>query len=309
MRARVPLTIVDVVVTDSKGQFIHGLKQSDFTVLEDNKEMTPNSFEEHRSDAQPPAPTLAKQALAPNTFANITPAAPSNNSVNILLLDSMNTPKGVQQIVQQQMLDFIDKTRPGTRVAVMRLFTRLSILQGFTSDRELLKAAIANKQNIAQESPLEDLLPPATPEWECDHAALRGQYTLPAMNRIARYLSGMPGRKNLIWFSGSFPLTMEVDGATCYDFTEDMKAATDLLARAHVSIYPVDGRALDAFAEGIERKIGRQLSEHLTMEAMAEQTGGKATYTSNDLASTVEDAIEHPARRHPRRRLEEGRHR
>ena len=292
IRARVPLTILDVVVTDSKGHSVHGLKQADFTVLEDGKEMTPNSFEEHRSDEAPaPAQMLVKQDLKPNTFTNIAPTT-SNRPLNILLLDSMNTPIGVQQIVQQQMLAFINKMQPGTRVAVLRLSTRLSILQGFTSDRELLKAAIASEENIARESPIEDLIPPATPEWECDHAALRGQYTLPAMNQIARYLSGMPGRKNLIWFSGSFPLTMEVDGAACYDFTDDMKAATDLLARAHVAIYPVDGRALDALAEGARAKIGRQLSEHLTMEAMAEQTGGKATYASNDLSGAAEDAVD-----------------
>jgi VWFA-related protein len=285
-------TFVDIVVTDAKGQPVHGLQQSDFTILEDGKEMSPRSFEEHRTDVASAAIAPTKTNLPPNTFTNQNPTPPKTGPINILLLDSMNTPPGVQQIVQQQMLDFINKMRPGTRVAVMRLFTRLSILQGFTSDRELLKAAIASKENIARDSPLEDFIPPATSEWECDHAALRGQYTLPAMNQIARYLSGMPGRKNLIWFSGSFPLTMEVDGADCYDFTEDMKAATDVLAHAHVSIYPVDGRALDALAGASKARIGRQALEHLTMEAMAEQTGGKAAYATNDLADAVEQAID-----------------
>ena len=73
--------------------------------------------------------------------------------------------------------------------------------------------------------------------------AVRAQDTLTAMREMARYLSGMPGRKNLIWFSGSFPIQ-----AGCYDFTEDMKSATDLLARAHVTINPVDGRAMDTRA-------------------------------------------------------------
>jgi len=36
-------------VTDAKGSPVHGLKQTDFTLLEDGKEMQPNSFEEHRS--------------------------------------------------------------------------------------------------------------------------------------------------------------------------------------------------------------------------------------------------------------------
>jgi len=37
IQTRVPLTILDVVVTDSKARPVHGLKQSDFTVLEDGQ--------------------------------------------------------------------------------------------------------------------------------------------------------------------------------------------------------------------------------------------------------------------------------
>ncbi len=36
----------------------------------------------------------------------------------------------------------------------------------------------------------------------------RIQITLEAMQQLARYLQGIPGRKNVIWFSGSFPLTI-----------------------------------------------------------------------------------------------------
>jgi hypothetical protein len=50
IQARVPLTYVDIVVTDAQGHPVHGLKQSDFTLLEDHRPMTSNSFEEHRTD-------------------------------------------------------------------------------------------------------------------------------------------------------------------------------------------------------------------------------------------------------------------
>src|SRR5450432_1557406 len=45
IHARVPLTILDIVVTDAKGRPVHNLKQSDFTILEDKQPMLPNSFE------------------------------------------------------------------------------------------------------------------------------------------------------------------------------------------------------------------------------------------------------------------------
>jgi hypothetical protein len=80
------------------------------------------------------------------------------------------------------------------------------------------------------------------------------------MRQLARYLSGMPGRKNLIWFTGSFPLQFpafpdsqafpphpgEAIRPQSYDLEPELKAATDLLARAHVAVYPIDGRGLEA---------------------------------------------------------------
>ena len=46
-------------------------------------------------------------------------------------------------------------------------------------------------------------------EQESMQTQMRTQYTLDAFNALAHYLSNFPGRKNLIWFSGSFPLQIE----------------------------------------------------------------------------------------------------
>ena len=52
------------------------------------------------------------------------------------------------------------------------------------------------------------------------------------MKQLARFLEGMPGRKNLIWFTGFVPLALV--------------AATSPrgrpIARAHVAVYPIDPR-------------------------------------------------------------------
>jgi hypothetical protein len=39
----------------------------------------------------------------------------------------------------------------------------------------------------------------------------RVQMTMDALRQLARYLSAIPGRKNLIWFSGSFPISLDPD--------------------------------------------------------------------------------------------------
>jgi VWFA-related protein len=297
IQARVPLTIVDVTVTDAKGNPVHGLKQSDFTILEDKQEMKPNSFEEHRTDeAAAPTAIRADLNLPPDTFTNETPASstPASRPINILLIDNLNTPTQVQQKVQQQMLAYLKRMPPGTPMAVLGLTYRPFIIQGVTTDPELLKTAIASQKNIYITPPLQDSgqdSAAAEPSAkiiaslgaaqlaECQNVVSRGMYTISAMKQIARYLSGMPGRKNLIWFTSSFPPD------TCYDFTDELNAVTAQLAQAHVVINPIDGR-------GLRTENHKLLDEHYNMDLRAEQTGGHAVYSSNDLAGAVADAID-----------------
>jgi VWFA-related protein len=250
----------------------------------------------------------------------------------VLLIDSMNTPIATQRIVQMRMIDFVDKLTADKRVAVWNLSAvgRLSILQGFTSDHELLKAAINSKKITGQiptiEDPFQDPINPTglltggadkIVDGEAEAGAMRVQYTMTAMNQIARYLAGLPGRKNLIWFTGAFSLEFPPfqDGVAFppsqagapnppsdavrpqdYDFTAAMKSVVDLLARAHVAVNPVDARGLvvppnpQGF-QGMNQHF-INVDEHFTMEEIAEQTGGKAYYNSNDLGGMAADAVD-----------------
>lgn len=308
IQTRVPLTIVDVVVTDAKGHPVHGLTQSDFTLLEDNQPMHFNSFEEHRSDqGEPASSTLAAPTLPPNAFTNATSPPPSNHPLNILLIDNLNTPTQVQQRVKLEMLSYIKRMPPGTPMAVFGLTTHLLIVQGITTDPELLKAAVSSDKNYFPAPSMQDLYQdpadvashsPPMPGDECDETdtartSERAEYTLNAMRQLARYLSGMPGRKNLIWFGGSFPTAWPPEympgAGTCYDYRDALNAATDLLARAHVAINPIESRGLPAPPIPNPRKL---LEEHHDMDLRADQTGGHAVYTSNDLAGAVADAID-----------------
>jgi VWFA-related protein len=326
LRERVPILVLDVSVTDSSGYPVHGLRRSDFTIFEDKDEVTANSFEEHRSDLPAPPPMGPKLDLAPNTFSNYTPGPARPGPINILLLDSLNIPTQDQGMVHRQMLDFVGKMRPGTRVAVLGLSTHLFVLQGLTTDPELLKAAITSNKILPAPSTLEDpwrdlanINPSDTGEqkWltvdqEGEQSATRAQYEITGMNQIARYLSGMPGRKNLLWFTGSFSLQfppMPDDEAfpphphetlrpEIYDFDADLKSATDSLSRAHVTVYPIDGHGLEAVLapntpKWAQRNIDfMNLTAHGTMDEIAEQTGGKAFYNTNGFVEAVEQAID-----------------
>jgi VWFA-related protein len=330
VRTRAPITFLDIVVTDNKGNPVHGLQSSDFTILEDNQLMTPKSFEEHRTDLPGTAlpaqssPLPVKRELPPNTFTNVA-ATPSNgNPIAILLFDSLNIAARDQGMVQQRMLDYLDRAAPGTPMAVLSLSAHLTVIQGVTTDLELLKAAISSKKMLpspsALEDPWQDLinqdpglgleLTYHIVEKEGAAAEMRGQYELSAMNQIARYLAGMPGRKNLIWFTGLFPTQFppypDNDAfppppsphprPPSYDFENELKSATDLLARAHVAVYPIDGRGVENFPTplGLEgdNRMYMNRAEHDTMTAIAQQTGGKAFYNTNAITEAVQQALD-----------------
>ncbi|HEX3373603.1 MAG TPA: VWA domain-containing protein [Edaphobacter sp.] len=345
LRAGTQLVVVDVVVTDKNQRPIHGLKASDFTLTEENAPQTIKHFEEHT--ALTPADATKFPALPkfpPGVFTNYTPA-PVNGAVNLLLLDALNTPVRDQAYVRQQLLAYLNATPPGTRIAIFGLTTQLTILQGFTSDPEILKAVTSSK--LGKNSPLlqdsvggggiqnstadnlEDAGADATTvanlrqfdaQQQSFQLQLRVKYTLDAMNQLARYLSSIPGRKNLIWFSGSFPISVLPDTtgnltdpfAVVADYEKEFRETVNLLARSQVAVYPVDARGLtnapvfDASTSRNYAAPGRgtarmtqdlnkfstdTAAEHSTMSQMAEATGGHAFYNTNGLTQAVATAI------------------
>jgi len=301
LKSESPLVVLDVVVTDKKGQPVYGLKRSDFTVFERDEKMTLQSFEEHRADQAPlPASLPAKQVLAPNVFSNVSDT-PDNGPLNVLLMDALNTPMADQMYVREQMLEYVKKVPEGTRIAIFGLSNRLYLLQGVTTDPALVKAAV--QMFMAKV--------PVMPQ-------LRSWYTLAAMDELARYLSGVPGRKNLIWFAGSFNLGIVPDGdranrfGSLANFADDTKQTANLLTRSRVAVYPIDARGLFSNPEmsaGVAlppgaqmlgpsacqlsdgKFLGQRADEKITMNTLAERTGGKAFYDTNGLKDALEQAI------------------
>ena len=149
---------------------------------------------------------------------------------------------------------------------------------------------------------------------------MRVQYTLNGIDSLARYLVGIPGRKNVIWYSGSFPLDVqpdpnEEDPEDSVVRNDELLRETDnLLTRAQISMYPVDARGLQTdpsqnfFNEATNPSITgtsgqdaatstssflqQTAQEQLTMQAMAEDTGGQAYVNTSGLTQAVTKAIE-----------------
>ena len=156
LRASASLVILDVVVSDPAGHPVHGLTASDFAVKEDGNPQTVRNFQEHSGATAEAAPKLAAvPRLAPGLFTNNAVVA-SDGPANVLLLDMLNTPLRDQNYARQQITAYLNHAPANSRIAIFGLANSLSILQGFTSDPELLKAVLAGKKAATLSSQLND---------------------------------------------------------------------------------------------------------------------------------------------------------
>ena len=137
------------------------------------------------------------------------------------------------------------------------------------------------------------------------------------MREVAAFVSGNKGRKNLIWFTvGIKQITdPQFRPKTAPDYTPDLHKTYDMLTAAQVAVYSVDPRGLanpaDSSAATASGPITAQSGaataaalggafkdnsgDHLSMESVAEATGGGAYYNTNDLKEAVGKAIDNGA--------------
>jgi VWFA-related protein len=353
-RANVRRVLVDVVVTDTKDEPVTGLPKEQFQIFEDGHPQTLTSFDEH---AGLPDMSALQAKLPPNTFSNL-PLAKAGDAANILLLDALNTQMSDQSYVHAQMIKYIKGIRPGTRLAIFTLGARLRFVQGFTGDPAVLMAAVngqksagnpqlspllqtstevdANARMVAQMQEMAastgsaqiqasaDALKQFQQETASSQTDARVQITLEAMQQLARYLQGIPGRKNVIWFSGSFPLSIFGDfslgGAEVMrQYQADVARTANLLTAAQVAIYPIgaQGIAVDRqydFSGPQPPKIaGVKAEQQMTqyqvtdlqagsternagfaaMDELAKDTGGEALYNTNGLNDALAHVLNH----------------
>jgi VWFA-related protein len=358
IKSKVRLVLVDVVVTNNKGDAVTGLQKQDFEILEDGKPQTISTFEEHHGA---PPTQIKVPPLPPHVYTNF-PVTQTADSVNVLLLDALNTPSRDQSYVHSQMIKYLKTIPPGTRVAIFTLASRLRMLQGVTTDSSELLAVL----NSTQAGPQKSALLPSNSEADADQRMIdfmienssgpggapatlamaavdpinamkqfladtaviqteqRISITLQSLQQLARYLSSIPGRKNIIWFSGSFPAGILpnsdlVDPFTSADtFQDDIRKTTDLLTAGQVALYPIaaEGLASDAVYEANAKEIGekrgqlalrdqmRQMqtgsvgrdSNHNVMDQLAKDTGGQAFYNTNGLNDALTRVVNNGTR-------------
>jgi VWFA-related protein len=340
------LVTLDLIATDSRGNPVRDLKPADLQIFEEHKAQQKIEHFEYFEKLAGSSGNSASRKRA-NVISNQLPLDELKIPPTVLLMDSLNTQTPNQQQGRAHMIALLRSLPPETPVAVFLLGSSLRILQGFTSDGSLLRAAL--DQSVAGNSMVKDPnldYQNASSNFENTTAGmdtsqglasqlgemqnfekeeyatsldLRAKETLGAMAQIGQYLSGIPGRKNLIWVSESFPLSVAPDPDTgnnsfagLRDYSDQVRVVANVLTDAQVAVYPMDVLGLQAnqilsASQNVSRPQtlmnGRQIADRLnqedidltqshgTMDEIAQDTGGKACKNGNDLAGCVMTAL------------------
>jgi VWFA-related protein len=354
VRVTVRLVLADAVVTDKDGKVVTGLGAQDFTVLEDGKpqKITTVSFE------QPAELARALSARRGNLPPNVTTSRPEYRmppgTPVVVLLDALNTPIQDQGRMRMELLKYLDtQLQPGQPIAVYTLARSLRLLQDFTDDSALVKAAVQSfNPTVSKELQLSDVAqrlprvsgaqPDSGVRGPSRNAAIfldrmadfyneqanvaidmRVGMTLTAFHAIAQAVSGLPGRKNLIWVSGSFPIATytriikySADGENDPNrvafnevYEDRIRETTSALTDARLAVYPVDARGLVGqllggaenqgvnsagllvggaeYAQNLQLASGSLQEMQATMKQVAGDTGGRFFINQNDLEHSV----------------------
>jgi VWFA-related protein len=331
-RLNTQIVSVDVIVRDSSGAVVRGLKAEDFQVLEDGKPQEIRSFAFEEISNQPKAVETAdvladaaaklKEATTrttPGVQPAAAPAAPApteaapkpmsseqlaGRRLIILLFDiSSMQPEDVQRAVDAATKYVNEKMSPADMIAVATVSTRLDVLTDLTSDRTKVAGAlnvIGYKEGTATPPPTADTA--ATDEAQAndestddtsDMDMFNNDVRLRALKALAETLAPIEQKKSILYFSAGMQRSGE-------DNQVELRSAINAAVRAHVAIYPVDTRGLQAVVPGGDatrasgrgtalfsgRGVAQQFStiaaSQDTLGSLAGDTGGRAFMDAND---------------------------
>jgi VWFA-related protein len=322
VRITTNLIQLDAVVTDKNGKVVTDLRPEEFEVFVNGKPQQITNFSLVAVEPQPaeqPGSTkknAVKTSPVPLPPARIRPEQIKRTIAmifdDLLLADPQSANymrRAVRKFVDEQM-------QPGDLVAIIRTGRSFGALQQFTSDKQMLHAAIDRLRYnpMASSVSVSDLLVAGNPlssnrdiksSETGDAARLRMlvEASLAAVKYTVQGMRGLPGRKAVLMMTGGFPL----DVSDAPEYRALILAAIDRLVdsanRAGVVIYTMDPRGLADVGTAADAVNGSMTSQGIAtamfsaMKAysaplegltyLANRAGGFAIYNDNDLPGAM----------------------
>ena len=233
IRVTTRMVEVNVVVRDKSGP-VRGLTRDDFVLFDKGKPQPIAAFSSvelraHLGEAPATPPTPGIRTNRPEE------RAPLPSSATVVLLDGINTDIQDQPYAKRQFLRFLKQVRPEDRIAVYALGSTLRVLHDFTGDARSLVAAVAkytgDNPGLVDTSAgtVTDTGDITLDAWLNESSGMiadraivdRASRTAAALEAIGNHIARLPGRKNLVWVSGSFPFAIGHFGSDGVNNWED----------------------------------------------------------------------------------------
>jgi VWFA-related protein len=354
IKSATELVVVPVIVHKG-GVHLGGLKKESFELLEDGKAREIAVFEEVQA-----RPTTESRP-ADGEFTN-TRYARDAQRLTVIAVDLVNTAPLDQLYLKQEIIKFLeDAPETEEHYCLVALTTHgVHVLRDFTTDPKMIVAALRKKDaqpNGKQPtgstgSAVFDQTPCAASAGNCGSHEGNNQGwkelqlwltlyqtqesydvfrdwnvrldTLSALQQLAQWLSGVPGRKTLVWAGSGVQLyggltRVAAGHGPRRDYsTFDVRSASqavdenaytfNMLGRANVAVYPLDARhgANTSFAvfdssrtdaplgqgafSGQKGRVQNEDQEIIAMfQQIAASTGGKPCFNRTDLSYCLKE--------------------
>ncbi len=242
-RSGTRLVEVEVIVRDKNGP-VKNLTKDNFTVLDQGK---PQPIAIFRSASMRSAEGrgAVTAPLPPGTISNRQDSRGRPlDGATVVLFDQLNTRFDLKAYQRTEMIKFLRTLSETDRIALYSLGKDLHILQDFTTDPKALIDAVSKLDRgldllaanldvvLGDYPPIDEPLDCANAKgvllMACTqtavNAGIHDNITVEALKRIIRHLTGVPGRKNLVWVKESLQIPT---------------AILAMAAQANVALYPV----------------------------------------------------------------------
>ncbi len=273
------LVVLDVVVTDAKGNLVTDLKKDDFSVTEAKEPQTILNFEEAGSHLLSPVLTI-------NSTAELDQQAP-RAPVNIILLDEFNTRFEDMAFARYSLKKFLEKQPEKLDTPTMLVAVNLqhfTVLRDYTQDKQGLIDALDHHF--------------AAYPWQAQQGQWKAERfgtAFSALMQVAQATVGHQGHKNMIWIGRGFPAVNFANAVVDAEsrVNSAVQECVNMLRDARVTLYSVDpaGVMVDPGVYGQAAAFNDPFGGNYTFSKLARATGGKALYGRNDVDAEIATGI------------------
>ena len=237
----VAVTNVEVVVTDSKGRRVPGLKKEDFQVFEDGIPQAVTNFY---------AVTGGRAILADGSAVSLTEGEKANAAAEIpsalkakyvIYVDNLNIHPLHRTRVFRSVYDFVDKAiGPNAEGMVVTFNRSLKVRQKFTSEKGLLVGAL---EKIAEESG-------------------GGQTTVQEREDTLQKLNDVKSQGEALNYAEQVARSMD----------DDLRSSIDGLKTTITGLAGVDGRKILIYvSDGLPQVVGQEFFDTIQQKFQASQ--------------------------------------